>query len=209
MTEIDQSQQPCNSPPSDKKCAQPSAFQRACQFLAFNHILQKFFLLLFSVTVFGVVYSRAKFGREALAYFGILLMVVMTYIEMLVIRDHLWVLEGTLPEARRWRDHFFSGPALRQQRLRKFLVVAFTFIVFTHQYHYNAGVGIFSFVGVVLLVTVLYFEVLTLRDEVRTIADALKAREVEDALLLRLHKNLELQGAPINSGDDVSQQDDD
>ena len=141
------------------------------------HLFQKAFTILFTLLVFGLVYRHTKHNRDALSYFGIMLMMTVMYIEMLIIRDHLWVLEGSLRQGRQWRDFFFSERTMRMQRLRKVFIVIFAAAIFTYVYwtHWSQkGTEIFSFLGIILMITVLYFEILTIRDDLRLIEGSLK-----------------------------------
>ncbi|HNW36665.1 MAG TPA: hypothetical protein PKM25_17130, partial [Candidatus Ozemobacteraceae bacterium] len=89
--------------------------------------------------------------------------------------------EGSLVETRKWRDAFFSKQSMRQQRLRKLLAVVLATVIFTFVFiHTKSENELFSFLGTVLMVTVLYFEALTIRDEVFSLSSSLKAREIAD-----------------------------
>lgn len=143
--------------------------------------LQKIVTLTFSFLVFITVLLLSSKHRQLLTNVGMILMITVVYVEVLMIRDHLWLIEGSLSEARRWRDAFFSKQTMRQQRLRKLITVLFATVVFTFVFIYTKSENeLFTFLGTVLMITVLYFEVLTIRDEVLALASSLKAREIAE-----------------------------
>lgn len=149
------------------------------------NLFQKIFSLIFAFLVFGLVLvlgSRQfiKIDIDYLSYMGIMLMITVVYLELMIIRDHLWVLEGSIREARRWREVFFTKHSLKQLRIRKlFVVIAATFL-FTVVYVFNKDAQLYSFLGIILMVTVLYFEVLSIRDELHALSFDLKAKQIED-----------------------------
>ncbi len=147
------------------------------------HFLEKTFTIAFAFIVFTIIARHVRYHRDMLSYIGIMLMITTAYLEILVIRDHLWVLEGAMPDARRWRDIFFNQQSLRQMRWRKILVVLFAMAVFTYVYVKTQGSEIYSFLGIILMVTVLYFEVLAIRDEVQALVHTVRARQIEEAVL--------------------------
>lgn len=147
------------------------------------HFLEKSFTIAFAFIVFTVLARHVRYHRDLLSYIGIMLMITTAYLEILIIRDHLWVLEGALPEAQRWRDIFFNKQSLNQMRWRKILAVLFAMVVFTYVYHQTQASEIYSFLGIILMVTVLYFEVLAIRDEVQVLVHSLRARQIEEAVL--------------------------
>jgi len=146
-----------------------------------RQIFQKSITLLFALAVFGTVYERMSSHREILSYMGSMLLMVLVYVEMLVVRDHLWVIEGSIRESRRWRDIFFSQANLRRQRLRKMFLVVFALGIFSYIYH-NSPVQskqTLSFFGIMLMMTVLYYEILTVRDEVSMMSQAIVDKSEE------------------------------
>jgi len=144
-------------------------------------ILQKIITLAFAFLVFVIVLLLSDKYRPVLTHVGILLMMTIVYLEMLMIRDHLWLIEGSLIETKKWRDAFFSKQSVRQQRLRKFLTIVLATIIFTFVFiHTKSENELISFLGTVLMVTVLYFEALTIRDEVYSLSSGLKAREIAE-----------------------------
>ncbi len=168
--------------------------------------LRKLIVLTFTFMVFATVYAItgqtvtfSVFGkvvslninakREILTYMGIMLMVTLVYLELLIVRDHLWVIEGGSQEIRRWRDTFFNKETLYRMKVRKMVVVIFSTIIFTWVYMRTRGSEIFSFLGIILMITVLYFEVLSMRDDLKTLCDAFKAKEIEDAVKKNLAKD--------------------
>ncbi|HEY9070390.1 MAG TPA: hypothetical protein VIV61_09025 [Candidatus Ozemobacteraceae bacterium] len=143
---------------------------------------QKIFTLAFAFVIFIIVILFTKGHRTILTQVGVMLMITIVYLEMLMVRDHLWLIEGSLIEARRWRDAFFSKQNMRQQRLRKLIAVVLAAIIFTFVFiHTKSEYDLFAFLGTVLMITVLYFEVLTIRDEVFSLSSSLKAREIAEA----------------------------
>ena len=169
---------------------------------------RKLLIVAFAFLVFATVwgYSIAKdwVRRDVLPYMGIILMVTLVYLELLIIRDHLWVLEGSHPETLRWREAFFPKQTLRQLRMRKLVVVILSTIIFTWIYTRTRGPEIYMFLGVILMVTVLYFEVLTIREELQTLNMSLKMEQVEKSA-----KNGEsLPTSESGTADDIDQKDD-
>ena len=164
------------------------------------NIFRKVLALAFAFVVFVTIYAISKsspftinlFGKffpinissrnEVLPYMGIMLMVTLVYIELLIIRDHLWVIEGSSREVMRWRDAFFNKETLKKQRIRKILVVIFSTVVFTYVYITTRGTEIFSFLGIILMITVLYFETLSIRDDLKTLNDCFQKQALEDAI---------------------------
>lgn len=147
------------------------------------HFLQKLATLVFAFVVFVLVVLFSPGKREFLFYSGSILMLVMAYLEMLIIRDHLWVLEGSLIATKQWRDAFFSPRYLQKERWRRIFVVLFATFFFTWVYIRARETDLYSFLGIVLMVTMLYFEVLTIRDQVFEIVSSLKALEIEKKVL--------------------------
>ena len=137
------------------------------------------FTFLVFASLWGFSIAKEWAHRDILPYMGIILMITLVYIELLIIRDHLWVLEGSHPEALRWREAFFPKQTLRQLRLRKLVVVILSMIIFTWIYTRTRGPEIYMFLGVILMVTVLYFEVLTIRDELQSLNIGLKMDQME------------------------------
>jgi len=147
-----------------------------------SRFLQKIVTLAFSFLVFITVLLLSSKHRELLTNVGMILMITVVYVEVLMIRDHLWLIEGSLSEARRWRDAFFSKQTMRQQRLRKLITVLFATVIFSFVFIYTKSENeLFTFLGTVLMITVLYFEVLTIRDEVLALSSSLKAHEIAEA----------------------------
>lgn len=140
-----------------------------------RQIFQKLITLVFALAVFGTIYERMSSHREIITYMGGMLLMVLLYVEVLVVRDHLWVIEGSMRESRRWRDIFFSQASLRRQRLRKSFLVVFALCVFSYIYHVTPGQSkhTLSFFGIMLMMTVLYHEILIVRDEVSLMAQAI------------------------------------
>ena len=162
-----------------------SFIKKAWQSLIDRQVLQKVFTLLFALVVFGALYYKVNNypHRKIMTYLGVMLLMVMVYAELLVIRDHLWVIEGSMRESRKWRDIFFSQANMRKQRLRKLIAAIFAMATFSFVYIKVPGTEIFSFFGLILMITVLYYEILTVRDEVHVMGVSLKAKQkVAEAL---------------------------
>ncbi|EKD81898.1 MAG: hypothetical protein ACD_39C01582G0002 [uncultured bacterium] len=143
--------------------------------LALRRIFFKALTLVYALVVFGYAYFHMSEHRSILSYMGVMLLMVIVYAEILVIRDHLWVIEGSMRESRRWRDVFFNQTSLRRQRIRKFLSILFSLAVFSYMY-FKAGPHhkpVLSFMGVMLMMTVLYYEILTVRDEIFVIGQSM------------------------------------
>lgn len=148
------------------------------QGLALRRVFLKALTLVYALAIFGYAYFHMAAHRNMLSYMGVMLLMVIVYAEILVIRDHLWVIEGSMRESRRWRDIFFNQTNLRRQRLRKILSLLFALCVFSYMY-FKAGVGhkpVLSFMGVMLMMTVLYYEILTIRDEIFVMGQSLQSQ---------------------------------
>lgn len=141
-------------------------------------ILSKIFIICFATLVFSYVYSHQQdIQKDALAYIGLILCVIVCYTEILGIRDHLWLIEGSIPVSKRWREAFFSPSTLRKHKVKKMIVLLFAFIVFVGIYRIKAfsnSKGALSFLGIILMVTVVYYEILAIRDEIDTISKSVK-----------------------------------
>lgn len=133
-----------------------------------RQIIQKVFTLVFALVVFSFAYMQMTAHRNILTYMGVMLLMVLVYAEILVIRDHLWVIEGSMRESRKWRDVFFNQTAMRRQRLRKFIILIFSMAIFSYIIIKSSGKldPVLTFMGIILMITVLYYEVLNIRDEV-------------------------------------------
>ncbi|PKL42753.1 MAG: hypothetical protein CVV41_12020 [Candidatus Riflebacteria bacterium HGW-Riflebacteria-1] len=143
--------------------------------MALRRVIFKALTLIYALIVFGYAYFHMEAHRNIMSYMGVMLLMVIVYAEILVIRDHLWVIEGSMRESRRWRDVFFNQTSLRRQRIRKFISIAFSLGIFSYMY-FKAGANhkpVLSFMGVMLMMTVLYYEILTIRDEIFVIGQSL------------------------------------
>lgn len=179
---------PCDCPQSvDSKSAPENIvrLKKPASFFSWTPVLKEFFFnfwqgvvvrqvfhkiitLIFALAVFSFTYMHMAPHRSVLTYMGVMLLMVLVYAEILVIRDHLWVIEGSMRESRKWRDVFFNQTNLRRQRIRKFLIVLFAMVIFSYIFIKSQGKTnpIFSFMGIILMITVLYYEILNIRDEV-------------------------------------------
>ncbi len=143
-------------------------FANFWQGVVVRQVFHKIITLIFALAVFSFTYMHMAPHRSVLTYMGVMLLMVLVYAEILVIRDHLWVIEGSMRESRKWRDVFFNQTNLRRQRIRKFLIVLFSMVIFSYIFIKSQGKTnpIFSFMGIILMITVLYYEILNIRDEV-------------------------------------------
>ena len=148
-----------------------------------RQIFYKTFSLVFALLVFGYVYLYMEHHRDLMTYMGLMLLMVVVYIEVLVIRDHLWVIEGSMRESRKWRDVFFNRTTLRRQRIRKIAILIYALAIFSYVYMKapRANSPVLSFMGIILMITVLYSEVLTVRDEVLLMRESLSHLKGEDS----------------------------
>ena len=172
------------------------------QGIALRRIVLKALTLLYALAVFGYAYNHMAEHRNILSYMGVMLLMVIIYAEILIIRDHLWVIEGSMRESRRWRDVFFNQTSLRRQRIRKFLSILFSLGIFSYMY-FKAGVQhkpVLSFMGVMLMMTVLYYEILTIRDEIFLMGQSIipcsdeesdKRKQHYDKFIEQTHTNTE------------------
>jgi len=179
------------NPPTEANAVQPSTAQEAMDShkpgpirrffsdvwdsLALRRVVFKALTLIYALAVFGYAYIQMSAHRNILSYMGVMLLMVIVYAEILVIRDHLWVIEGSMRESRRWRDVFFNQTSLRRQRIRKFFSILFSLGIFSYMY-IKAGPQhkpVLSFMGIMLMMTVLYYEILTIRDEIFVIGQSL------------------------------------
>ena len=156
-------------------------FKSFLTMLAERQILYKVITLLFALLVFGFVYLQMEGYRNILTYMGLMLLMVLVYVEILIIRDHLWVIEGSMRESRKWRDVFFNQTTLKRQRIRKIFSVLFALAIFSYVYMKVPKVNspVLSFMGIILMITMLYYEILTIRDDVLLMRQAL-AKGIDD-----------------------------
>ena len=150
-------------------------FKNFLVMLAERQIVYKVITLLFALLVFGFVYLQMEGYRNILTYMGLMLLMVLVYVEILIIRDHLWVIEGSMRESRKWRDVFFNQTTLKRQRIRKIFSVLFALTIFSYVYMKVPKVNspVLSFMGIILMITMLYYEILTIRDDVLLMRQAL------------------------------------
>lgn len=157
---------------------QLSIFARLLEWLKEKQIFSKIFIVCFAMGVFSYVYFHVESqNRDILSYFGLLLTLISVYIEILVIRDHLWVVEGSMIESKKWRNAFFNPSTLRKQKFRKIIVLFFALIIFTVAYRLKIFPGArsaLSFIGSILMITMVYYEILAIRDEVFVLTKAVQ-----------------------------------
>jgi hypothetical protein len=171
------------------------------QALELRRIIFKVLTLLYALAIFGYAYYTMSAHRSVLSYMGVMLLMVIIYAEILVIRDHLWVIEGSMRESRRWRDIFFNQTTLRRQRIRKFLSILFALCIFSYMYFKasTAHKPVLSFMGIMLLMTVLYYEILTIRDEIFVIGQSLQPESDEEVAKRKEHYDKFIEEAKSDS----------
>ena len=149
-----------------------------------KNVFSKLFVIIFATIVFSYAYSHQEsITRSALSYIGLILCVIVCYIEILGIRDHIWVIEGSIPTTKQWREAFFTPSTLRKHKIRKMIILLFAFLVFVGIYKLKCFINYreaISFVGIILMVTVVYYEILAVRDEIDLISKFLKQKALED-----------------------------
>ncbi len=149
-----------------------------------KNVFSKLFVIIFATIVFSYAYSHQEsITRSALSYIGLILCVIVCYIELLGIRDHIWVIEGSIPTTKQWREAFFTPSTLRKHKIRKMIILLFAFLVFVGIYKLKCFINYreaISFVGIILMVTVVYYEILAVRDEIDLISKFLKQKALED-----------------------------
>ncbi|OGK06035.1 MAG: hypothetical protein A2W80_14405 [Candidatus Riflebacteria bacterium GWC2_50_8] len=197
-----------NTSRRDASSSQPGFLRRAFRSvwdgLAVRRVIFKVLTLIYALVVFGYAYFQMSAHRNIMSYMGVMLLMVIVYAEILVIRDHLWVIEGSMRESRRWRDVFFNQTSLRRQRIRKFLSILFSLGIFSYMY-FKAGVNhkpVLSFMGVMLMMTVLYYEILTIRDEIFVIGQSLSPCSDEESDKRKQHYDKFIEQAKAESGVD-------
>lgn len=151
-----------------------------------KQVLSKTFIICFALAIFSFAYFHVEASnRSTLAYFGTMLSIVAAYIEILIIRDHLWVIEGSMPESKKWRELFFSPNSIRKQKFRKIIVLLFALIVFVYIYKVKLIPGHrngLSFIGLILMITMVYYEILSIRDEIALLTRAMQQFIIEKVL---------------------------
>lgn len=149
-----------------------------------KNVFSKLFVIIFATLVFSYAYSHQEtITRDALSYIGLILCVIVCYIEILGIRDHIWVIEGSIPATKQWREAFFTPSTLRKHKIRKMIILLFAFLVFVGIYRLKCFVNYreaISFLGIILMVTVVYYEILAVRDEIDLVSKSLKQKVIKD-----------------------------
>ncbi len=162
----------------EQSSSQKNIFLRFVDAIIEKQILSKVFIILFATFVFSYAYSNIEeMNRKALSYVGLILCMVVCYVEILGIRDHLWIIEGSIPSSRRWREAFFNPSSLRKYKFRRVIAILFAYVVFCYIYKIKAFMparDILSFLGIILMITIVYYEVLAVRDEVNIISKSLQ-----------------------------------
>ena len=153
-------------------------FGKLVSVLREKQVFSKFFIACFALSIFSYAYFVVNSGyRSVLSYVGIMLTLVVTYIEILIVRDHLWVIEGSMPESKKWREVFFNPTSLKKQKFRKIFVLLFALCVFVYIYRITILPGArehLTFIGLILMMTMIYYEILSIRDEVSAVSRALQ-----------------------------------
>ena len=133
-------------------------------------------------------------NRKALSYIGLILCIVVSYVEILGIRDHLWIIEGSLPSSKRWREAFFNPTSMRKYKLRRIIAILFAYLVFCYIYKLKAlslSRDVLSFLGIILMVTIVYYEILAVRDQVNLISSSVKYLVDEKKQGIRVNEDYE------------------
>ncbi len=166
---------------------EPQRFSsRILDWLREKQILSKTFIICFALAIFSYAYFYVEASnRSILAYIGSMLTMVVVYIEILIIRDHLWVIEGSMPESKKWRELFFSPNTIRKQKFRKIIVLLFTLVVFVYFYKIKLIPGHrngLSFIGLILMITMVYYEILSIRDEIASLTRSMQQFIIEKVI---------------------------
>ena len=153
-------------------------FLRIIDSIIEKQILSKVFIILFATFVFSYAYNNIEeMNRKALSYVGLILCIVVSYVEILGIRDHLWIIEGSIPSSKRWREAFLNPISLRKYKLRRVIAILFAYVVFCYIYKLKAfapAKDTLSFLGIVLMITIVYYEILAVRDQVNLISKSIQ-----------------------------------
>ena len=162
----------------DKKQPSKNIILRLIDLIIEKQVLSKVFIILFATFVFSFAYKNIdEMNRKALSYIGLILCIVVSYVEILGIRDHLWIIEGSLPSSKRWREAFFNPTSMRKYKLRRVIAILFAYIVFCYIYKLKVlapSKDTLSFLGIILMVTIVYYEILAVRDQVNLISSSVK-----------------------------------
>lgn len=179
----------------DKKQSSKNFFLRFIDLIIEKQVLSKIFIILFATFVFSFAYKNIEeMNRKALSYIGLILCIVVSYVEILGIRDHLWIIEGSLPSSKRWREAFFNPTSMRKYKLRRVIAILFAYIVFCYIYKLKAlslSRDVLSFLGIILMVTIVYYEILAVRDQVNLISSSVKYLVDEKKQGIRVNEDYE------------------
>ncbi len=163
---------------NNKKHSSKNFFLRIIDLIIEKQILGKVFIILFATFVFSFAYKNIEeMNRKALSYVGLILCIVVSYVEILGIRDHLWIIEGSLPSSKRWREAFFNPASMRKYKLRRIIAILFAYVVFCYVYKlkvFAPARDTLSFLGIILMITTVYYEVLAIRDQVNLISKSIQ-----------------------------------
>lgn len=179
----------------DKKQSSKNIFLRFIDLIIEKQVLSKVFIILFATFVFSFAYKNIEeMNRKALSYIGLILCIVVSYVEILGIRDHLWIIEGSLPSSKRWREAFFNPTSMRKYKLRRIIAILFAYLVFCYIYKLKAlslSRDVLSFLGIILMVTIVYYEILAVRDQVNLISSSVKYLVDEKKQGIRVNEDYE------------------
>lgn len=161
-------------------------FRRLIDWLKEKQVLSKIFVVCFSLAVFSYTYFDVEASkRSGLAYIGCMMAIIFAYVEILTIRDHLWIIEGSMPESRKWRELLFNPISIRKQKFRKIIVLFFSLVVYAVIYRMKDFPGAkssLSFIGIMLMITMVYYEILSIRDEVASLSKSVQQLALEKAV---------------------------
>ena len=179
----------------DKKQSSKNFILRFIDLIIEKQVLSKIFIILFATFVFSFAYKNIEeMNRKALSYIGLILCIVVSYVEILGIRDHLWIIEGSLPSSKRWREAFFNPTSMRKYKLRRIIAILFAYLVFCYIYKLKAlslSRDVLSFLGIILMVTIVYYEILAVRDQVNLISSSVKYLVDEKKQGIRVNEDYE------------------
>ncbi|MBP5470068.1 MAG: hypothetical protein J6Z11_12580, partial [Candidatus Riflebacteria bacterium] len=128
-------------------------FFKIIDYILEKNIFSKLFVIIFATIVFSYAYCHQEsITRSALSYIGLILCVIVCYIEILGIRDHIWIIEGSIPATKQWREAFLTPSTLRRHKIRKMIILLFAFLVFVGIYRLKCFVNYreaISFLGII------------------------------------------------------------
>ncbi|MFC1744167.1 hypothetical protein ACFL35_09235 [Candidatus Riflebacteria bacterium] len=139
--------------------------------------LKKLFVIIFSCAVFGYLlksgdttYQDIELKKKLyMAVISIILLQIMLYLEILILRDELWVLEGSMKMIRELRDAFLEPPDTAVSSFKKYLVLINTlvitgFFVYLQKEQPKVQVTI-ALIMILLMLVLLLLEVMIIREK--------------------------------------------